>query len=243
MLDLETFKIEMSSNKNGGLIIKINKDKIAYDHSADMDYFKQAKKYIESKGYNVIGYNHLSKIMVASLEKYDLKRVYKFCELSDKVKLKVIEKFQNDDYDYLDSTNDYLVELLNNLGFTDVDLEYSASYSQSDYFRFTGTFEQIDMLELQKDYAKVDDVLEIIALIENLDIPTFKRTGNGFEILDDYMMDTYENQNNIQKVLTAIDRMIKIVIYNEIDYQSQDSTIIVNIEANEYEFYENGEIV
>jgi hypothetical protein len=245
MLYLDTFKIESTINSKGASIIKINKDKIPFDFSAGIDYVQQAKKFVESKGFNVLGYNHITKIMVASLEKYDLKQVYQFSELSDKVKLKVIEQLQPECYhDFLESTNDYLIEILNNFGFGNVKLEYSASYSQSDYFRFTGTFDQIDLSKVKIEYEKVDDILNIIELIETLpDNLRFDRANGDIEILDDYLLDTQENLNTIETVLNAIDKLIKTMVYNEIDYQSQDSTIIENIEANGYKFYENGEIV
>jgi hypothetical protein len=241
MLDLNTFKIEMSSNKNGGLIININKEKIPFDHSVDMDYFYQAKKYIEAKGYNIIGYNHLSKIIVASLVKYNVRRVFKFSELSKKVQTKVIEKWQNESYDTLECTNDYIVEILNRLGFDDAALDYQCSFSQSDYFRFSGTFEKSDLSEMKIEYENCDDILEIIELIETLPDLKFKRHYTNIEILDD--LDTQENLNAIKTALKAIDAWIKSMVIGEIDYQSLDSTIIENIECNGYEFYENGEIV
>jgi hypothetical protein len=243
MLDLNTFKIKMSSNKNGGLFIKIDNKKIPFDYSANVDYMEQAKKFItENLKHNIIGCDGAS--IITTLEKYDVKRVYQFSELSDKVKLKVIEQFQNNQYDLLDSTDFYIIEILNNLGFGNVTLNYSASYSQSDYFRFTGTFDQIDLTNLKTEYKECDDILNIIDLIETLpDNLRFNRTDGDIEILDDYLLDTQENLDTIRTVLKSIDKLIKTIIYNEIDYQSQDSTIIETIEANEYEFYENGEIV
>ena len=244
MLHLETFKIKISTTKNGGFFININGTKIPFDYSANADYMIQAQNYLTSKNYHVVGVDNINKIIVASIEKYDIKRVYQFSELSEKVKLKVIEQFQNNNYDCLDSTNDYLIEILNCLGFDDVDLNYSASYSQSDYFRFTGTFKHTDLSEMKIEYEKNDDVLNVINIVESLPDISFNRSnGNDIEILSDYWLDTQENLDTIRTVLNAIDNLIKITVYNEIDYQSQDSTIIETIEANEYEFYENGEII
>ena len=243
MLHLETFKIKISTTKNGGFFININGTKIPFDYSANADYMIQAQNYLTSKNYHVVGVDNINKIIVASNEKYDVKRVFTFSELSNKaVQSKVIEKWQNESYEPIDCLLDTLVEIIESLGFSNANLDYSFSYSQSDYFRFAGTFEKIDLSEMKKEYETCDDIVKIITLIENSDIPVFKRSHNAIEI-SEFFLDTQENLNVIKNVLSEIDNMIKDSIRGEIEYQLLESTIIETIDANGYEFYENGEMV
>ena len=156
-------------------------------------------------------------------------KVYKFDELEDKIKEKVIEKFQNEnDFVFLsDFLKDELEILLNEKGIKSdnaVIMNYNLSYSQGSGVAINGCFEYKDF------FIKIEARDE------------FKNSMN-FNISKDY--NDVENEKIINKIKNMFyeicDKLMKFG-YDTIEYENSEEAIKENIENNEFLFRKNGKI-
>jgi len=170
----------------------------------------------------------------------ELINVYKFNELSEKVKEKVINRFrEHEDYIMLkdnltemlhDELKKHNIEVLSNLK-----LGYSLSNSQGDGVNFTGVFEwDNNVVTITKTNYHYEHYKTVTKEYERFD------SDNDNIYLSD------EEYNKLDIDFSIIYKQICAVIesagYDEIEYRLKESTIIENIEANDYEFYDNGDI-
>lgn len=161
--------------------------------------------------------------------------VYKFNELSDEAKEKALEKqreFEGEDMPFLtEDMQDHLTEVLlpeHKIKYEKSNLRiyYSLSYSQGDGAMFEGTFKWrgYDVaVEQSGHYSHYNS--------KSINIET--RHGN------DASKKVYEEFNEIY---VEICQKLEKYGYDEIEYRLKDETLIETIEANEYEFYEDGRI-
>lgn len=190
-------------------------------------------------------------------------KVFTFDELSDDAKQTAIEQIRNQENSIdLYSFKEQCEDIIANNGFTGgIELQYSLSYSQGDGLSFS--CDRYDFLE--------DIFLELLGkgkertaktLAENT---TFvcKSNNNRYCFASKSDIDMYlENwtssinttdTDNIDKVITAAlevvqNKYLKLCKeledagYDEIEYQDSDEFIIETIEANEYEFTEEGKM-
>ena len=159
--------------------------------------------------------------------------VYKFEELSDEVKEKVIDRFRKDNnYPFLsDDLNEELKSLLEENKIevsSNLKLYYSLSYNQGDGVCFVGIF------KWNKYYV------------------TINHRGNYYhrnskEIHMEPIDDNYDNSDNDEDPFSNIDDTICDKLekfgYSIIEYESTVRYIKETIEINEFEFNDNGDIV
>lgn len=186
--------------------------------------------------------------------------IYSFSELSQEAQEKAIEYFRDckqNDGDLLMFFSDDVTEQLKEKGWNDVKLQYSLSYCQGDGLSFSGKLNLKYFLE--KEYSHKLPKYKINALCEYIySVYSKGNTGhycfaseNQIEYNENYQ-DNIERKNldklwqdvlsEIKTSYMALCRKFEKQGYNEIDYQLSDECIKEDIEANEYEFLENGKL-
>ncbi len=163
------------------------------------------------------------------------KTIYKFDELNDEAKQKAIEWYrEGDDMPFLsDDMNEYLGELLEEYKFKNdgVRLFYSLSYSQGDGAMFTGEISWKGYTFTIEHYGHYyhENSKQITEITRN----------NGNEITDKTWSKMF---NEFESVYVEICKKVRDYGYSIIEDAQSDETIAENIEANEYEFNEDGSI-
>jgi hypothetical protein len=155
--------------------------------------------------------------------------VYKFSELSEEAKEKAINKLYdlNIDYEWWDSVYKDAEQV--NLILTEFDI---ASYCKGN-FKYSPT-----------------DTAELIAVGHGKDCETFKTakqflndlnelTGK-FEDIEDCPENDIENLEDDFKQSILED--YRIMLQKEYEYRTSEAAIIESIEANDYDFYDTGEL-
>jgi hypothetical protein len=187
-------------------------------------------------------------------------KVYEFKELSPEVQEKVIEHFQRDKQeigDMLWGFNDTAKEEIQEAGFSDVKLQYSLSNSQGDGLSFSGKLDLKFFLE--KKYSKKLSKYKINALCEY--IYSVHSTGNTghYEYASKNQIEYTKNYQNgehwekidklwqnvleeIQDYYMSLCKKLEKQGYDEIEWQLSEESIKEDIEANDYEFTEDGRI-
>jgi hypothetical protein len=186
--------------------------------------------------------------------------IYSFSELSEEAKEKAIEYFRNsknEDYDLLNMFSDDVIECLKEDGWNDVKLQYSLSCCQGDGLCFSG---KLDLKYfLNNEYSQKLTKYKVNALCEYIYSVHSKGNTGHYSYAHENQIDYSENyQDGIER--KHIDKLWQDVLgeikeyyltlckkfekqgYNEIDYQLSDECIKEEIEANEYEFLENGKL-
>ncbi len=195
--------------------------------------------------------------------------VYKFNELSDSVKKKVVQK-ERENFEFFDeATLEDAEKLLEVFGFSDIEIQYNGFYSQGDGASFTGKFNSSRLnLERMIDYAPKELVLHDIAkqikeVCNRYEIVTFSlyRASHHYSHektvgIDDtffYQKDTNEEivewndtQKNDEDYLLNLSRHIMRWIYNQLkteyEYQMSDEQIIQQLTDLNHDYLENGTI-
>lgn len=170
--------------------------------------------------------------------------VYKFNELTDEQKEKAIENLRdiNVDYDWWEFTCEDEAERLASIGYDDVQIFFSGFSSQGDGASFTATGDVEKLVE--KKYRKYIDTITFTksghyeheyAMSINIDYtdePTGKIQSIEFE--------------NLEKELLEDARSEARAIYKRLEkeyyYLISDDAIIETIQANDYDFTEDGKI-
>jgi hypothetical protein len=161
--------------------------------------------------------------------------IYKYDELSDKVKDKVLSYFRDkNEFCFLnDELNESLNELLKDNGVKVLDglkLMYSLSYSQGDGVMFEGNFQYKGVIFNVKhqghyyhEYSK-----------------TIEYDDDGEDDLKSDLKQIIFNE--FSELYLEICDKVKKLGYSAIEYENSEESIKDNIDANEYYFRENGEI-
>jgi hypothetical protein len=165
-------------------------------------------------------------------------KVYKFEELKPEVQEKVINKFrESEDFDFLSEyLNELLVEKLKEhcIEYNDeLKLYYSLSNSQGDGCCFDGGFHYME---------------------KNVDRPIYvsiKRMGHYYhshsvamafyDVDDNTIYDTVVTMT-FEALFESICDELEKAGYEYMEHATSDETIKDNIESNDYEFFEDGEI-
>jgi len=185
-------------------------------------------------------------------------KVYQFSELSKAAQQKAIEwykGFLNEDPDILFGFEDYCSERAKEVGFYDINVQYSLSYCQGDGLSFSG---KIDLQKLIPEIVPGIKKSALNAIINNC---SYKLTGNNGRYCFasksdiDLWLDNYTNKDkpNIQKVVDKILAGLEDIYidlckelektgYKWIESAYEDENVINNIEANKYEFKADGTI-
>jgi hypothetical protein len=194
-------------------------------------------------------------------------KAYKFRELSDSAKQRVLEKFYDinvdSDFWYKCDFED-IKEIGKIIGISIEDIYFSGFSSQGDGACFEGTYEyKKNSLKAIKDYAPQDTTLHEIAKnlyeIQKINFYTIgaKVTHNGLyshenctEIdvytrdrdgyFNDYLTITTKTDTEIKEYLRDFMRWIYKCLNEDYDFLTEEKQIIDTIEANDYDFDEKG---
>jgi len=195
--------------------------------------------------------------------------VYKFNELSDSIKKKVVDK-QRENFEFLD---EYILkdskQILEILGFFNIKINYSGFYSQGDGASFTGKFNSSRLnLEKMIDYAPKELVLhdiakqikEICGRYESISFSLYRASHRyshektvGIDDIFFCQKDTNEEivewndtQKNDEDYLLNLSRHIMRWIYNQLkteyEYQLSDEQITQQLIDLNHDYLENGTI-
>jgi hypothetical protein len=191
----------------------------------------------------------------------------KFNELDERTQDKVLEKHYDINVDYQDwheSVLDYCKEKLEKFGVYKPEINYSGFWSQGDGASFTGTIDSEDILVL---LTSLKVLKKFRYLVDNL------RKGNiDLSVSIDRISSHYSHENTCRTYLDwrvssdhvdydlvasrareleeyleewRVDTCHEIYkdLETEYDYQTSREQIIETLEANEYEFDEDGDII
>lgn len=170
--------------------------------------------------------------------------IYKFNELDIKIQDKVIEKFrENNDYPTLSEDlteeckyqlNEHNIEIIDKLK-----VYYDLSYTQGSGTMFEGKFKWDKYYATIKQsghyyhYNSKDITLE---LIDEPDELTDKE-------YDYYIKQHNKDYDEFNDIYVSICKGLEKYGYNQIEYEDSEESIKEMIDSNDYEFYDNGEIV
>ncbi len=187
-------------------------------------------------------------------------KILTFEELTPEAQQVAIEDYRNHKYEngyILDMFNDDAMEQIKENGFIDPELSYSLSYSQGDGLSFKAyKYEHLVNLFIEVLGPGKEKTAQLLA--ENC-TQQFKGNGNRYCYAHRNQIDLFlENYTSIVNTSVRIDEVIQKVLtkledlyleicgqlekqgYAEIDYQLSDKCIIEDIQANGYEFTEDG---
>ena len=192
-----------------------------------------------------------------------LNYVYKFDELSESAKQKAIEDYRQEgfDYDWYDAVYEDAKQIGKILGIEIDNIYFSGFSNQGDGACFEGKYAYIKGSAKEiKDHAPQDEELHRIAReLQKLQKKNFyslsatvKQSGhysheycteiNVYDNLNSYGDVTIETEKALSELLRDFMRWIYKQLEQDWDYLSSDEQIIETIQANEWEFDENGEM-
>ena len=189
--------------------------------------------------------------------------VYSLNELSEDARKKAIEDFRQGSSEYidLDCETSEMKRLLSMFGFNDVNLYYSGFWSQGDGASFVGGYRHVagGLKAVKEEFAGTywADVIEYLELLEAINKKCFysllyriDSRGNychantmNINYIDDYRgnRDFSKYEDDLLEYVRGIGNTFYRMLEKAFDGYLSDEYLIENIEANEYEFYENGE--
>jgi len=187
-------------------------------------------------------------------------KIYSFAELSEEAQQVAIENYRQtiyEDYDLLSQFNEDANEQIKNEGWEDANLQYSLSYSQGDGLSFEA-----------KSYNKLDEIFKEVfgqnkektaqIIIDNLE-QCYKGNRGHYCYSSKGDIDIYLHSgayvNKTDNIEIAIQKALLILEnryvdlceklekqgYTELEHMQTDEYIREEIEANAYEFTEDGE--
>ena len=186
--------------------------------------------------------------------------VYKFDELPKETQEKAIEKLQdiNTDYDWWDFVYEDAKECGKQFGVSIDKIYFSGFWSQGDGACFEGSYSfEKDGLEKIKSHAPKDEKLHRIAgelqkiqsANGNTVTATVKHSGHYYHSrctdIDVFSNDEYatkEVQESVTELLRDLMNWIYSQLEKEYEYQTSDEAIKETIEANDYDFTDDGKI-
>jgi hypothetical protein len=182
--------------------------------------------------------------------------VYRFDELAPKVKTRVIEKFRPQMWDSSDSEslNEWFADRLDEVGLPSKKIGWSLSNSQGDGVAFYGRIDLREYLEknkLKSKYAELfqDDFSSYVELSIDKVGPHMYDHWNTMRVEWDTRTDPTPKQkqllNDLQEHIREqtkdLSREFEKAGYADIENKTGDEAIEEFLEANDYEFKENGD--
>jgi hypothetical protein len=189
--------------------------------------------------------------------------VYSLDELDQDARKKAIEDYRQDSSESmsLDCETSEMKRLLEMFGFNDVKLYYSGFWSQGDGASFVGSYKHVagGLKAVKEEFAGTwfKDVIYYLELLEAINKKCFysllyriDSRGNychantmQIDYISDYRgdrpFDKYEDE--LLEYVRGIGNTFYRMLEKAYDGYLSDESLIENIEANGYEFYENGE--
>lgn len=185
---------------------------------------------------------------------------YNFNELSDSSKEVAIDSFRYIIDTHLDFFNEDCIGIIEQNGFYgNIKLYYSLGYCQGDGLSFSCEFIKTEIL--QKLFKEVlgegkDKTIQLI--IDNCYFNLLSNTGGYYYYARrsdlEFRFDDNINALNIEEVVGKVeDKLRELYLslckelekqgYDEIEYQFSDEYISDLLEANDYEFLEDGQLI
>lgn len=177
--------------------------------------------------------------------------VYKYEELSETAKDKV-KQWLNEDIEDLTAT--LISDLYEHFCFPHAKLSYSLNSCQGDGVSFTGTWvgeELKAIFDKAYDNNVPSEVTKIIPYLALNIIRIDNRYSHEGTVITELSHDWYDEEHIaiIEQVEEVIDsyrhdicKNLEDIGYTEIDDRNSDDFMELQCEANDYEFYENGEL-
>ncbi len=172
--------------------------------------------------------------------------VYRFNELSPEAQKKAIENYRNKrDWDDNDSKmlEDYLIDRVEELGLKTKSIVFSLNFSQGDHVYFEGELE-FDLDKLSQTHRKLVDLWKKVGVseVECQKSGTYHYTSNVIirtrEIPCEMNYDRLADM--LVEFLKETSKKCLDLGHEYIMDRNSDESIREDIEANEYEFTENG---
>ena len=190
--------------------------------------------------------------------------VYSLDELDEEARRKALDDFKSKTMEWidLDSETSEMKRLLEMFGFNDVKVYYSGFCSQGDGASFTGSYKHVvgGLKAVKEEFTGTwfKDVIEYLELLEAINKKCFysllyriDSRGNychantmNIHYIDDYRgnRDFSKYEDDLLEYTRAIGNEFYSMLEKSYDGYLSDEYLIEDIENNEYEFYENGEL-
>lgn len=189
-------------------------------------------------------------------------QIFKFSELSDDAKQKAIEYFaQNNDFEYsAEHVIDNAKEIAERFGLYIDKIYYSGFWNQGDGASFTGSYKYKKgaLAEIIKEYPTYTELHGLVKRLQEAQRRGFYRleasintSGNychaySMRISVEDREEPYKNVESLEDDITEELRDYANLIYkdlrDEYEYQTSEEAITENIESNDYDFLEDGEL-
>lgn len=190
--------------------------------------------------------------------------VYSLDELSEEARKKAIEDYRQGSSESmnLDCETSEMKRLLKMFGFNDVKLYYSGFWSQGDGASFVGGYRHVagGLKAVKEEFTGTwfKDVIEYLELLEAINKKCFysllyriDSRGNychantmNIHYIDDYRgnRDFSKYEDELLEYVRGIANTFYRMLEKAYDGYLSDESLIQDIEDNEYEFYEDGEM-
>jgi hypothetical protein len=160
--------------------------------------------------------------------------LYKFEELSDVVKIDMVNEYREQAEYFDDGVIEDLTHFLVAIGFSkDVEIDYSLDYSHVPYANVIGEFTKKDFTEAKNNY-RGDKVLEIFDAIENLETDCFEADGET---------DDHNLPNDAFNLVNAVNSFIFTVIENDCENYYSTESIVENIISADADYMADGTLI
>ena len=183
--------------------------------------------------------------------------LYRFSELSETAQEKAIEKwYEKEDYPFLceDITN-YISEVIDTRNvFSDIELRYSLSYSQSDGLSFSANFDlkkwldQYDFQQFKKNAIEQQFIVNVKANNGHYTYCSKSNVSYEYNCSMNYFQSDLSNLeslfesvlSDIQTYYVDICKQAEKYGYSEIEYRMPVDEFLDFCESNDYEFLIDG---
>jgi hypothetical protein len=173
------------------------------------------------------------------------KEVGKFEDFSPKEQAKIIDNYRdiNVDHDWYDTEIEDFKNLLEILGFYNVDIQFSGFASQGDGASFTGRFTPAKTQELKKRAKKLKSEAPNVPLYNYTDMKFSEEELEDERVEVERLSSRYSHENTISSDnddLKEFAKNFSRYIYRQLeaqyDYLTCDDAIKETLEANDYDF-------
>ena len=122
--------------------------------------------------------------------------LYKFYELNAEIQSKLLQEYREVLPYFDDGVLEDCVDLLEQLGFSRITIDYSLDYSHVPYAKVLGKFSTKDLTFAKDNHESIDTIVEMIenlGIVENSDIDLDIRFDDIMELLNAVIFEKIEN--------------------------------------------------
>ena len=183
--------------------------------------------------------------------------VYKFEELDESAKERARDQFKELDYDRWDCFIDQYEQVLESIGFSNIKIYFSLSYSQGGYAAICGhyRYKKGALAAIKKEYPHWKELHNFCAELQAIQkrngynlAASFTNGRGGFTRLESASFTNWdrwvsdETEKELQEAVYSFSQDIYYSLRKEYEYLTNDEQIEEQIESMGYEFYEDGSI-